>query len=243
MASRPARIGRPQAHNGAGLMSSHSVSVIIPAYNAEGFLAEAIDSVLAQGHDSLEVIVVDDGSTDLTAGVARRYDSRVRLLQQANGGIGSARNTGVDAATGDLLAFLDADDVWTENALQARLALLEAQPGLHGAFGLVENFYDDVSEGRFQVKAEVIASGQVAGTLLVRREAFLNAGMFTDVRLGEFIEWYARAIDAGLRFETAPLVTLRRRVHGASTTATARDRTAYLRAMQSIIVRRRTEGR
>jgi glycosyltransferase involved in cell wall biosynthesis len=224
-------------------MATPLVSVVIPAYNAETFLAEAIDSVLAQGHDTLEVIVVDDGSTDGTAGVARGYGARVRLLQQSNAGIGSARNTGVDAATGDLLAFLDADDVWTDGALDARLTVLETQPALDGAFGLVENFYDDVSEGRFEVKAEVIASGQAAGTLLIRRDAFHKAGMFSDVRLGEFIEWYARALDAGLRFETLPLVTLRRRVHGASTTATAPDRTAYLRAMQSIIARRRAEGR
>ena len=243
MASRPARIGGPQARNGAGLMATPSVSVIIPAYNAETFLAEAIDSVLSQGHDPLEVIVVDDGSTDRTAGVASGYGPQVRLLQQPNGGIGSARNAGIDAATGDLLAFLDADDLWTDGALEARLALLEAQPALDGAFGLVENFYDDVSDERFEVKTEVIARGQVAGTLLVRREAFLKAGMFTEVRLGEFIEWYARALDAGLRFDTAPLVILRRRVHGASTTATARDRTAYLRAVQSIIARRRAEDR
>ena len=243
MASRPPRIGGPQARHGTGLMATPSVSVIIPAYNAETFLAEAIDSVIAQEYPSLEIIVVDDGSTDLTAGVARRYGSRVRLLRQPNGGIGSARNTGVDAANGDLLAFLDADDVWTNGALKARLTMLETQPALDGAFGLVETFYDNVSPEAFEVKAEAIAGGQAAGTLLIKRDAFLKAGMFTDVRLGEFIEWYARALDAGLRFETAPQVTLRRRVHGANTTTTAPDRTAYLRAMQSIIARRRAEGR
>jgi glycosyltransferase involved in cell wall biosynthesis len=219
------------------------VSVIIPAYNAERFLAKAIDSVLTQGHDALEVIVVDDGSTDGTANVARRYDPEVRLLQQLNGGTGAARNAGVQAASGELLAFLDADDIWTEGALEARLALLDTEPQLHGVFGLVETFYDNVSAEAYEVKAEAIAAGQVAGTLLIRRDAFLQAGMFTDVRLGEFIEWYARAIDAGLRFETVPLVILQRRIHGANTTTTAPDRTAYLRAMQSIIARRRAEGR
>ena len=187
--------------------------------------------------------MVDDGSTDGTANVARRYDPEVRLLQQLNGGIGAARNAGVQAASGELLAFLDADDIWTDGALEARLALLDTEPHLHGVFGLVETFYDNVSAEAYEVKAEAIAAGQVAGTLLIRRDAFLKAGMFTDVRLGEFIEWYARAIDAGLRFETVPLVILRRRVHGANTTTTASDRTAYLRAMQSIIARRRAEGR
>jgi len=224
-------------------MAPPSVSVVIPAYNAERFLAEAIDSVLGQGYGSLEVIVVDDGSTDDTADVARHYDPQVRLLQQVNGGIGSARNSGVEAASGEHLAFLDADDLWTDGALEARLALLDTEPGLDGVFGLVETFYDNVPAEAYEVKAEAIAAGQVAGTLLIRREAFMKTGMFTNVRLGEFIEWYARAIDAGLRFETAPLVTLRRRVHGANTTVMASDRTAYLRAMQSIIARRRAEGR
>ncbi len=220
-----------------------SVSVIIPAFNAAPFLSAAIDSVLSQSHKPFEIIVVDDGSTDRTAEIARQYGSQIHMFGQTNLGIGLARNAGVQESSGDLIAFLDADDTWTEGALEARLALLDAQPGLHGVFGLVENFYDEVSEGRFAVKAEAIAGGPVAGTLLIRRAAFLEAGMFTATRLGEFIEWYARAIDTGLRFETVPLVTLRRRVHGASTTATARDRTAYLHAVQSIIARRRAEGR
>jgi glycosyltransferase involved in cell wall biosynthesis len=163
------------------------------------------------------------------------------VLQQANLGIGPARNAGVAVAAGELLAFLDADDSWTPGSLAARMELLESKPSLDGVFGLVENWLDGPAE--LQVKAGDTAGGPVAGTLLIGREAFLRAGWFGDVRLGEFIEWYSRAIDAGLRFETVEQVTLRRRIHSGSTTATARDRTAYLRAMHSIVARRRAEGR
>ena len=222
-------------------MGEVSLSVVIPAYNAERFLAEALESVLAQAHGGLELIVVDDGSVDGTALVARSFGAPVRVLQQANQGVGGARNTGIGAAAGEMLAFLDADDAWTPGSLAARMDRLASDPSLDGIFGLVENWQDGPAE--LQVKAGDTASGPVAGTLLISREAFLRAGLFGDVRLGEFIEWYARAVDAGLRFETLQQVTLRRRVHGTSTTAMARDRAAYLRAMHSIVVRRRLEGR
>jgi glycosyltransferase involved in cell wall biosynthesis len=222
-------------------MGQASVSVVIPAYNAEAFLAEAVESVLAQAHDAIEVIVVDDGSTDATGDIARGFGSPVRVLSQTNAGIGPARNAGVKVATGELLAFLDADDAWTPGSLAARLDLLASNPALDGVFGLVDNWQD--GPGALEVKAGDVAGGQVAGTLVIRRESFLRAGWFSDVRLGEFIEWYARAVDAGLQFETLQAVTLRRRIHSASTTATLRDRTAYARAMHSIIARRRAEGR
>ena len=220
-----------------------TITVVIPAYNAERFLADAIQSILAQDYAHLDIVVVDDGSTDETAAVAQNFGPSVRVIRQANAGIGRARNAGVEIATSDLLAFLDADDVWVEDSLATRLAHLEAQPDLDGVFGLVETWYDGVEQASFAVKAGEVASGTIAGTLLIKRECFHKAGAFTDARLGEFIEWYARAIDTGLRFETVDQVVLRRRVHGANTTATTADRGAYLRAMQSIIARRRAEGR
>jgi glycosyltransferase involved in cell wall biosynthesis len=222
---------------------SATISVIIPAYNADRFLAAAVESVLAQGVDGLELLVVNDGSRDGTAIVARAFGPPVQVLEQENRGIGPARNTGVNAAAGELLAFLDADDVWAYGSLATRLQMLTIHPDLDGVFGLVENWQDGEAATGLEVKAGATAQGPVAGTMLIRRASFLKAGPFTDVRLGEFIEWYARAVDAGLRFDTVQQVVLRRRIHAASTTATARDRSAYLRAMQSIIARRRAEER
>jgi len=103
------------------------VSIIIPAYNAEPFLEHAINSVLAQSHTHLEVIVVNDGSTDDTASVVTRFpDPRVCLISKANGGMSSARNAGVSKASGEFLAFLDADDYWMPDKLEKQVALLES---------------------------------------------------------------------------------------------------------------------
>src|SRR4051794_10354756 len=89
-----------------------TVSVIVPAYNYERYLSLAIESALAQTHSPLEVIVVDDGSTDDTPRVLAAYGDRIRAIRQPNQGAGAARNTGIAASRGDYLAFLDSDDLW-----------------------------------------------------------------------------------------------------------------------------------
>jgi len=99
---------------------------VIPAFNAEPYLAEAIQSVLAQGIPGIQVVVVDDGSTDGTAEVAAGFGAQVALIRQPNAGIGAARNAGVERAVGNFLAFLDADDVWPAGSLASRLAVLDA---------------------------------------------------------------------------------------------------------------------
>src|SRR5947209_1330223 len=116
------------------------ISVIIPVYNGERHLAEALDSVLSQAHHPLEVIVVDDGSTDNTAAVARKY-SAVRYYHQANGGSAAARNRAIELAHGDLFAFLDADDVWAPEKLKRQMAVLEAEPELEAVLGFAQQFF------------------------------------------------------------------------------------------------------
>ena len=102
-------------------------SVIIPVYNGELYLAEALDSVFAQDYRPIEVIVVDDGSTDGTATVANEY-SQVHYLHQPNQGPPVARNTGLSYCTGDLITLLDADDLWVPGKLSMQVAYLEAHP-------------------------------------------------------------------------------------------------------------------
>ncbi|MBN1341080.1 MAG: glycosyltransferase [Phycisphaerae bacterium] len=116
-------------------MSSHMVSVVIPSYNAGRFISHAIESVLAQLHDDLEVIVVDDGSTDGTQNRVRAYGSSVRYVGRPHGGPGAARNHGASLAKGDWLAFLDADDFWYPHKLVEQLALVESYPGVEYATG------------------------------------------------------------------------------------------------------------
>jgi hypothetical protein len=104
------------------------VSVIIPTYNRAHCVGRAIRSALAQTYRDVEVIVVDDGSADATAHVVAGFDSRVRSLRQANGGVAAARNTGLRAATGEFIAFLDSDDWWDDWKLSAQIAVLRARP-------------------------------------------------------------------------------------------------------------------
>ncbi|MPZ48109.1 MAG: glycosyltransferase [Dehalococcoidia bacterium] len=217
------------------------VSVVIPAYNGERFLRAAIESVLRQEGVSLEVIVIDDGSTDGSGDVARSFGPPVVCLRQENGGLGAARNAGVLAARGQYLASLDADDLWTEGKLAIQIERLLSEPGLDCVFGLVEHFEEEDVAGRFEVNVGRTASGLSAGTMLIRRQAFLRVGLFSsDRRMGEFIDWFARAQDAGLRHEVMQQVMLRRRVHGDNITLKAPHGADYLHVLKAALDRRRS---
>lgn len=122
------------------------VSVIVPAYNAERFLAETLDSILAQTYPHFEVLVVDDGSTDRTAAIAQAYcdrDSRIRLLQQPNGGVAAARNLGIREARGEFIAPIDADDIWYPQNLEKQIAcFLRSDPKV-GVVYAWSNYIDE----------------------------------------------------------------------------------------------------
>ena len=111
-------------------MSSPSVSVIIPAYRAAATIGRAIDSVLAQSYPACEILVIDDGSPDELQASVAAYAPPVRLICKENGGAASARNLGIEQATGDLLAFLDADDYWEAHKLQEHVSLYQRYPQL-----------------------------------------------------------------------------------------------------------------
>lgn len=104
------------------------VSVIIPTHNRAAFVTEAIDSVLSQQYAPVELIVVDDGSTDHTAETLAAYENRIQVIRQANKGVSAARNRGIQAATGDYIAFLDSDDLWLPEKLVRQTAFFSANP-------------------------------------------------------------------------------------------------------------------
>jgi glycosyltransferase involved in cell wall biosynthesis len=211
------------------------VSVVMPVFNTEKFVAEAIESVLSQEAElRLELIVVDDGSSDGSAEAVAKFDS-VRLLRhEQNRGIGAARNTGVRTAKGEFVAFLDADDVWPRNSLGARMALLETDANCDAVAGRVIQF----GEGRLDSESE---GGFLAGNTLVRRPAFDRVGEFDEtLRVGEFLDWYARAVDAGLRFSQIEALTLRRRVHASNTMlGIGKEPLDYTRVLRQALARRR----
>ena len=131
-------------------MTGSFVSVVVPAYNAARYLAEALDSALQQDYDAKEIIVVDDGSTDETPEIVKRYSGRVVSVRQENRGSAAARNVGVAHARGDYLAFLDSDDLWLQGKLRAQVGYLDR----HSNVGLVYSSWDvwhPGSSGQFEL--------------------------------------------------------------------------------------------
>ena len=211
------------------------VSVVMPVYNTEAFIGEAIASVLSQaGGHQVELFVVDDGSTDGSAAEVAKFDNVRFLRHETNRGIGTGRNTGLAEASGNYLAFLDADDVWPEGSLAARMDLLERDTACDAVAGRVVQF----GEGRPDGEPE---AGFLAGNTVVRREAFDRVGNFDEtLKVGEFLDWYARAVDAGLRFAQVEDVVLRRRVHGSNTMLRlGKEPLDYTRLLRSALARRR----
>jgi glycosyltransferase involved in cell wall biosynthesis len=220
------------------------ISVIIPAFNAAVFLAEAIESALGQTLPPREVIVVDDGSTDATAEVAQRFAPRTRYAYQANQGIGAARNLGVALATGELLSFLDADDRWSPDKLALQASALAAESDIDLVFGHVRQVPQErwaELAGRPAPPGEPVYAGVSAGTLLTRREAFERVGPFRTVgKFGEFLDWYARAQEFGLRHRMLPEVVLWRRLHDSNQGVRERQAlTDYAVVLKAALDRRR----
>ena len=116
-------------------INSPLVNTIMPAFNGEKYLAAALDSATSQTYPSHEVIVIDDGSTDATAHIVRQLFPGVRYCLHNHGGTAAARNRGVELATGEFLAFLDQDDLWTGDKLAAQVATFQADPQLDIVFG------------------------------------------------------------------------------------------------------------
>lgn len=207
-------------------MQRMRISVIVPVYNGARFLAAALESVGAQDYRPDEVIVVDDGSTDDTIAVANRYGG-VRYLRQPNQGAGAARNAGAAAATGELLAFLDADDRWLPEKLAYQVRYLEQHPEMDAVVTHQRLAIAPGVERPGWVPPEWLERPQVGlvpSALMIRRAAFETVGGFdTRYRTGEDTEWFARAKDAGVAVAILPEVLIERYVHPESLTAQARD--------------------
>lgn len=205
------------------------LSVIVPAYNVASYVGDAVGSVLAQTLRDIEVIVVDDGSTDGTADVVRRItDGRVRLLRKANGGLSSARNAGLRAARASFAGFLDGDDVWILEKAERQVARLESDPGVtmtysHSAY-LGE---DGVPTGA--VLRSSLASPTIAqmirrnhvgngSTPIGRTADFFAAGLFDErLRSAEDYEMWPRLMArTSRRLELVPEVLTGYRVRSAS---------------------------
>ena len=196
------------------------ISVVIPVYNTERYVAELIDSVLAQTRPPDEVIVVDDGSTDGTPAALKSFGTRIITLRQEQAGPSSALNTGIARATGNHLAFNDADDTWLPEKLRLQCDFLSEEPEIEAVFGMARQFispdWHDGGGRPGEVAADQLGISRL--TMLIRRNAFERIGLFDQsLRFIDFLDWYGRAQVQGLRTHMLPDILGLRRLHANNT--------------------------
>ncbi|GAC1659416.1 MAG: hypothetical protein NVS9B15_21940 [Acidobacteriaceae bacterium] len=187
-----ARAGRYEPSTALSSPGAELISVVIPAYNAEATIGETLRSVRSQTHRSLEILVVDDGSEDNTRAIVeahRALDERIGLISQENRGVAAARNVGWEAARSELIAFVDADDLWAPTKLEKQLAVMTAGGPEMGLVYTWFSVIDEHGQIRYEVKGRTV-EGDVLGEAalgnfighasspLIRREALIQAGGF-----------------------------------------------------------------
>jgi glycosyltransferase involved in cell wall biosynthesis len=196
------------------------VSVVIPVYNGGAFLGDAIRSVLSQEYPALEIIVVDDGSTEDVGAALGRLPVDVRLFRQDNAGAAAARNRGIRDASGDIIAFLDVDDLWPESNLNVLVEHLAAHPEADVVRGRAQvTRYTEGTEPGEYLGNPGEAFPHYIGTGLYRRRAFERVGLFDpDLRFGEDTDWFTRATECNLTVHHLEEVTLFVRRHAGNMT-------------------------
>lgn len=220
-----------------------SVSAIVPTYNSRGYLAETLDAILGQTTPPVEILVVDDGSTDDTVAVAERYGSAVTVLSGEHAGTAATRQRGFRASTGDLIAGCDADDLWAPTKLERQVEALATNAALDAVGCLADEFLSpDVDESYLPGRGlRHGVRSLAASSLLIRRRFVTSVGGFaTASGLGESVEWFATALRAGMRTDVVDEVLTRRRIHAHNT---SRSFDAQKQTYIEILRRHLSDGR
>ena len=206
-------------------------SVVIPAYNSAHVITDALDSVFAQTFNDLEIVVVNDGSTDTTAleSVLAPYHQRITYVSQANKGPGGARNAGILKSRGEFIAFLDSDDQWLPHHLSDMIEILRKDTTLDLVYADAENFIEpgsagpsvmqrNPSEGLADFESLVLGRCTVVGSCMVaRRQTLIDAGLFDEsLHQAEDFDLWARIAYHGGRIDYIKRIHTRRRVHDAN---------------------------
>jgi glycosyltransferase involved in cell wall biosynthesis len=204
------------------------ISAIVPVYNGDGFLAEAIQSIRRQNYQPLEIIIVDDGSTDKTAEIAAQFDDKVRYIYQSNQGPSAARNHGIILAKGEVIAFLDVDDLWADNVLSDFAGYLVTHPEVEIVQGLIQRMQLETdsaweNSNAFTPKYQPYQFINL-GSALYRRSVFDKVGVF-DPTLSdnEDTDWFVRAWEQNICKVVMPRVMLFYRKHAYNMTLQQKD--------------------
>ena len=223
------------------------ISCIVPVFNGERYLKEALDSIRAQTYWPLEIIVADDGSTDGTAAVVAGYGEQVRYLSQPKAGPAAARNLGRGAARGEFVAFLDADDLWHPEKLARQMARFQARPELDLCVTYVQNFWtpelnEEARRYKHHPRLAQALPGYITPALLARRALFDSVGQFnTALQHAEDTEWFLRAAEQGAVMELLPDILVYRRLHqtNMSRLGASAGQELLLRVVKASLDRRR----
>jgi glycosyltransferase involved in cell wall biosynthesis len=225
-------------------MADPLVSALILVYNGERYLAEAVESALAQTYQETEVIVVDNGSTDRSAEIARSFEPQVRVHVEPERGINRARNSALAQARGDYIAFLDGDDVWEARKTEWEVEAFAADPSADIVYGHVKQFLspecDPALADRFRVP-ERPQPGILLSAVLASRRVFDLIGPFSPgLAVSDVLEWFLRARRLGLREVLLPEVVTYRRVHESNHSHRSRaSRAEFARLLKASIDERR----
>lgn len=226
--------------------SQLSVSVVLPVHNGERFLAEAIENVLSQQYEPLEIIVVDDGSTDSTAAIANHFENSVRYIRQQQQGPSKARNQGIESSTGEVIAFLDVDDLWPPQKLAQQVGYLAQHPTVEIVQGYIQRMQMEppaaaqdgfcVSSSTDNLQQEVRGGALKfypvsepypfinLGSAVYRRSVFDKVGLFDETLWdNEDTDWFTRAWENNVKKVVLSDIALFYRMHDRNMTLSQRN--------------------
>lgn len=214
------------------------VSIIIPVYNGENFVKEAIDSALAQSYKNIEVIVVSDGSSDNTAKIAKAYGDKIRFFEKENGGVSTALNLGIKMMTGDYFSWLSHDDLYYKNKIESNIKFINK---INDEKAIIMSDYEEVSESGLHLKYQRHNSKEIESfplfaviktyinglTLLIPKSAFDEVGLFnTEMRCVQDYDMWWRFYQAGYHFVHQSEVLTKTRVHKMQVTLSQTNKVA-----------------
>lgn len=212
------------------------VSCIVPAYNAAAYLKQALNSALAQSRVPMQLIVVDDGSTDATADIAGQFGGNVEIISQPNCGPAAARNSGLAAARGEFIAFLDADDLWCKDKLERQLAAFSENPALELCAAHIQNFREDL-----EPVGEPVPGYNTE--MLIRRSLIDRLGPFTTgPQHAATLEWMLRARESKSVELLLPETLSFRRLHQKNMSSLGANQSLkeHLQVLHASLKRRRS---
>lgn len=221
------------------------VSIVLPVYNGARFLSSAFETIRVQNYPALEVIVIDDGSTDDSAQIAAHHHDSfpIHFISQPHQGAAAARNQGLTMATGDLITFLDVDDLYPAGKLHLQVERLNRQPDLDIVSGHTKPLMTIGADDQNLFTNEEAVAAFNLGAAVFRREVFARVGAFDEgLRFSEDVDWFIRALEHGCKIAIMQAVTLYYRQHNSNITREldqARQKKIMLMLLQRSLKRRR----